>query len=162
MTTKIAVTLSADYRVTDATFGDTSKALLKPIIDALASGNQTDQANRAYPFTGATSTGGVTFDLSGSLTDAFGNTLSLTSVQCIIIRNLSTTVGEDLIVGNGANPFATFVGASVQSFTIKEDGFIILWAPKTGYTVTAGTGDILKIASAAGTPSYELIVIGRT
>ena len=49
-----------------------------------------------------------TLDLSGVLSDVFGNTLTFAEIKLIWIENLSTTSGEVLKVGAGSNPLANW------------------------------------------------------
>lgn len=54
---------------------------------------------------------------------------------------------------------------SSDIINIRPGGALILLAPDaTGYAVTAGTGDLLRIANSAGSTSvtYDIILIGAT
>ena len=59
------------------------------------SGTGNQQANRFFSDSKAIS-GADTLDLTGGLTDAFGNTLTPTAIKMLAIRNKSTTSGENL------------------------------------------------------------------
>ena len=100
-------------------------------------------------------------DLAGSLVDSFGATLAFAKIKVLLIRNLSTT--QTLTIGNGANPFLTWVGAATHTVTIPPRGVLLLVAPLAGYAVTAGTGDILKIANSATNPcDYQIVLAGTS
>lgn len=100
-------------------------------------------------------------DLAGSLTNGLGVTVALARVKFIYIKNKSTT--QVLSVGGAAsNQFINWVGDATDIVKLRPGGFLLLVAPDaTGYAVTAGTGDLLKIANgAAGASTDYDIVIG--
>jgi hypothetical protein len=100
-------------------------------------------------------------DLAGSLVDSFGGTITFAKIKVLLIRNLSTT--QTLTIGNGANPFLTWVGAAAHTVTIPPKGIFLLVAPLAGFTVTANTGDILKIANSATNPcDYQIVLAGTS
>src|SRR5574343_114647 len=94
-------------------------------------------------------------DLAGSLTDPFGATVTLAKLKFLAIRNNSTT--QTLSVGGAAaNQLAGLFAAVNDILTLPpnsataDGGWTVLLAEPTGITVTAGTGDLLKIANSAG------------
>jgi hypothetical protein len=88
----------------------------------------------------------VTVDLAGSLTDIYGQTVTLTKVRCITIKNLSTTTGFTLTVGGAAsNQFSSPFGSATDKVKVPPGGCLVLAAPLDGFTVTAGSGDQLKM-----------------
>lgn len=103
-------------------------------------------------------------DLAGGLTDPFGQTLTFTTIKGIWIYSDSANLSS-LTIGNaGSFQFATWVGAAAHTVgPILPGGFFGIYRPDaTGYAVTAGTGDILRIANGAGgTAVYDLILIGE-
>lgn len=102
-------------------------------------------------------------DLTGALTNAFGATVTQAEVVAIYVHAASTNTNSVILGGAAANQFTGPLGAGTHTLTLKPDEAILLTSP-TGWTVTAGTGDLLKVAnSAAGTSvKYSIIVIGRT
>lgn len=104
-----------------------------------------------------------TFDLSGGLTSKLdGSAVTFVEVTDLWIRNKSTTTGENLQVGGGSNPWVTWVGASGDIVIVPPGGILKLSSPIDGFGVTAGTGDILQIASSSGTISYDIKIEGRS
>lgn len=104
-----------------------------------------------------------TYDLSGGVTDVFGNALTLAKVSLIAVKNRSTTVGEIISIGAGSNPLINWVMATGDGVKIGPGGFFLIADPSlAAYAVTGGTGDVLTLASAAGSPGFDLVVIGRT
>ncbi len=96
------------------------------------------------------------------LTDPFGTTLIFAKVKVIIIENLSTA--RTLTVGGATDyPLVNWVGSATDTIKIPPGGFFAICAPGAGYAVTAGTGDLLKIANDAGTSCiYNIIIIGTS
>lgn len=100
-------------------------------------------------------------DLAGVLTDPFGVALTFATVKVIVIRAdpANTTI---LTVSPGpTNGFVGPFGASTHTVAVRPGGVVMFAAPQTGYTVTAGTGDILRIANAAGASAiYTIEILG--
>ena len=104
-------------------------------------------------------------DLSGSLTDDLGNTVIFTQVKAIIVAVPSTNPGT-LTIGpapsngftgpfSGTTPAIVLPGGEAGRFAVARFG-------ATGWTVTAATADLLRVASAAttGTYNYDLVILG--
>jgi len=103
-------------------------------------------------------------DLAGSLTDGLGASVAFTSVKLIAISAPSTN-GDVITVGGAAsNQFATPFGDASDVINLRPGGAVVLVAPDaTGYAVTAGTGDLLKIANTDdAAASYSILIIGET
>ena len=115
-----------------------------------ADGSGAGQANRVYT-NSATMTiaasGTLSIDLSGSVTDAFGNTLTLTKLRALLIEHLTTTTSTNITVGGGANPI---FGSKLSGLEINN-GDHMLFTCKNGYTITGGSADTLRIVNADGT-----------
>ncbi len=101
-------------------------------------------------------------DLSGVLVSPLGTTLVFTKIKAIIIYAYDTNT-NNVVVGGDTNALINWVGNANDLVNIRPGGFICLTAPdSTAYGVTAGTGDILKIAnsSSGSVVDYDIIVIG--
>ncbi len=101
-------------------------------------------------------------DLSGSLPGPLGGTLAFTVVRAIIIRAASTNTNNVVVGAAALNQFVGPFGAATHTIAIRPGDEYVATARNAGWTVTAGTGDILRIAnSGAGTPvNYDIIIIG--
>jgi len=100
-------------------------------------------------------------DLAGSLVDQFGTTITFVKIKAMLIRNLSAT--QTLTIGAGSNPFINWVGHPTDTIKIPPNGMFLLVAPLAGFAVTAGTGDILKVANAAGAAcDYQIALAGTS
>ena len=167
---KCSINLNA---VIDGEYGSTSAApfssraiqqVLKSLSSTFTVGTGANQANKLYSASGTVDTTGITLDLAGGLTDVFGNTITFTSIVAAAFINTETADGSYLLVGGAAsNQFYSWFSASNDVERIPSSGFILRTAPlATGFTVTAGTGDSLKMAAASGTVGYEVLILGRS
>lgn len=102
-------------------------------------------------------------DLAGSLTNAFGATITFARIKGIIIHNKNSSVGAVLTVGGAAsNAFPLFSDTS-DKYPIGPDGVFLVWEPSAAAkAVTASTGDILKMDSGAATITYDIIIVGSS
>jgi hypothetical protein len=129
---------------------------------AFVDGAGAGQATKIYVGSRSLATGAnESLDLAGGLSDAFNNVLTFAGVKAlaIIAADANTT---DLTIGNGTNPFIGPFGAAAHTIKVKPGGMFLITDPSAaGLTVTAGTGDVLKVENAAGaTATYTLVVIG--
>lgn len=104
-------------------------------------------------------------DLAGVLTDALGATVTAAELVAIMIvnRQLDGTANTtNLTIGAGLNPVVGFMGGTTPTIgPIKPGGvFMLAAADAAGLgAVTAGTGDILRIANSAGATNKYLVAI---
>lgn len=101
-------------------------------------------------------------DLAGTLIGHFGETLTFTKIKAIVILADTGNTNDVVVGGAASNGFAAPFGDPSDTLKVPAGGGITLVAPKAGWTVTAGTGDLLKIANgSSGTPvTYTIVVIG--
>ena len=112
--------------------------------------------------TRATISGATDYDLSGSLTSIIdGSTVSFPIVMGIFVKNLSTTSGQGVQMGGDAAGVVGWISANSDWVRIGASGFIGIWSPIDGYTVTNATADVLQFAPDAGSPQIDLLVVGR-
>lgn len=103
-------------------------------------------------------------DLAGVLTDAFGATLTFARIKGIIVKAASGNTNNIVVGGAASNAWSTLLGATGTA-TVRPGGYFAAGASDaTAYAVTAGTGDLLKIAnSGSGTPvTYDIFLIGTS
>lgn len=136
-------------------------SLSKSYISEVTEGTSADQADVVFHANRSlTAAASEDLDLSGSLTDPFNATVSLARVKRLVIRNNSTT--GTLTIGGAASaawagPFSSGGTATIG----PECVFVCERKDATGYPVTAGTGDKLKILNNGGTTStYDIVVVG--
>jgi hypothetical protein len=105
-------------------------------------------------------------DLAGVLTDAFGASITFARIKGLII-SASAANTNNVIIGNAtSNAWAALLGAT-GTVTLRPGaclGVMAGPADVTGYAVTAGTGDVLKVANSAGGSSvtYDVVLIGAS
>ncbi|MER7801249.1 hypothetical protein ABTX71_13050 [Streptomyces parvulus] len=105
-------------------------------------------------------------DLTGTLVDAFGATISMARVKGIIVAAAAGNT-NNVVLGNAtSNAWATLLGAT-HTLTLRPGAFVAVGtgaADATGYAVTAGTGDLLKVANSGGSTSvtYDIHIIGAS
>jgi hypothetical protein len=102
-------------------------------------------------------------DLTGSLTGMLGGTVAMAEVCAIYVEAASTNTNSVVIGGAASNGFLGPFGGATHTLSLAPGEFTLL-SSQNGWAVTAGTGDLLKVAnSGAGTSvTYNIIIIGRT
>jgi hypothetical protein len=120
--------------------------------------------------------GTTTMDLSGALTDSFGNVVQFAEVVLIALRNNRLDAGAYIQLA----PAATFgfgrlatskgfwpadIAADADQGNIVGPGAWLTLYDPTGVPVTAGTGDLLTIltsAVAGSTNAWDILILGRS
>ncbi len=129
----------------------------------LANGSGVDQAQKIFADARSLAASATeNLDLAGALTDPLGATLTFATVKGIFIKAGAANPGN---LTFGAHATAAFVGPfadATDALTVRPGELLPLFAPGTGYTVTATTADMLKVAAAAtaGTYTYEIVIVG--
>lgn len=102
-------------------------------------------------------------DLAGGLTDAFGASLTFVEIVALLITADAGNTNNVEVGGAASNAWAALFGDATDKVKLKPGASLML-ACETGYAVTAGTGDLLKIANGgSGTAvTYTLTLIGRS
>lgn len=165
LTTSLTLSLTATLTAA-ADIGTPEHRIPVTFSDDLATGTGADQADQVWADTrtlGATTSEDL--DLSGTLTNGLGQTVTFARIKGIYIRNKSTTAGAVLAVGGHAtSAFVNWVANATDIINIRNGGVLFLWAPDaTAYAVTASTGDILKINNtSAASMDYDIVIIGAT
>lgn len=130
----------------------------------LTNGTGADQANNIWTDTRTiTASGTDDIDLAGSLTNAFGTTLTFTKIKGIIVSAAAANTNNVLVGGDATAALVNWVGNATDIITVQPGGTFAIYTPSsTGYAVTATTGDILQIANSAGSTSvtYDIVIIG--
>jgi hypothetical protein len=105
-------------------------------------------------------------DLAGVLTDAFGASLTFVKVKGLFIAADITNTNNVVIGGAATNPWAALLGATGTATLRPGASMGVMAGPAdaTAYTVTGGSGDLLKAAnSGAGTSvTYDIVIIGTS
>lgn len=107
----------------------------------------------------------VDIDLAGGLTDALGAALTFARVKALFLRAAVGNSNNVVIGGAASNQFVGPFGAAAHTIAVKPGGFMGFVAPDaTGWAVTAGTGDLLRIANsgAGSSVTYDVVIIGAS
>ncbi|MET9729669.1 hypothetical protein ABZZ79_03080 [Streptomyces sp. NPDC006458] len=105
-------------------------------------------------------------DLAGVLLDAYGAAVTFARIKGIVIAADDENTNNVIVGAAAGSPWATLLGAT-HTLTLRPGAFVAVGtglADATGYAVTAGTGDQLKVAnSGSGTPvTYDIHIIGAS
>lgn len=116
--------------------------------------------------------GNDVIDLAGSLKDAFGDTLNFAIIRAIMIVNQSHliwdthTVATDatITIGNATNRLMFFTSATDTLTLHPTDIFVVTRNTATGFAVTPGSVDEIKILNNDGADKalYDILLIGES
>jgi len=159
----IALQMLAQVRGILSANGDGGVATLnlnESLSKSIANGTGLNQANALYidDFSIAAS-GSLSIDLT-SLTDRFGEALTFSKVKEILLIADATNT-NDVVYGNGTNPFVGPLSAGTATITVKPGNvFHVSNYSASGWTVTDTTADTIKLAnSGSGSAVTGTIVI---
>ena len=175
LATTLRLTLTCTATKTADLSGTPSSTPSLTLSDTLADGTAADQANIVYFDSGTMiADADLSLDLSGTLSDVYGDTITALRVKAIAIKNTSTTASILKVGGGtadaGTNAFASWLhrtgtsAAGSEGVLVRPGGVFLLWAPDaTAYAVTAGTGDILMIQEQSTlAAAYEVMIVLAT
>ncbi len=100
-------------------------------------------------------------DLLGTLTDAFGATVNAAEIVLVYVKAAAGNTNS-VIIGNVTNGWPGPLGAT-GTYTVLP-GEYFLAVSRSGWAVTAGTADLLKLAnsSSGSSVTYDILILGRT
>lgn len=133
--------------------------------DSLADGTGLDQCDLVYGAKAVALSGSGTnnLDVAGTLSDFYGATITAVKLKFFYFKNLSTTAGDTITLGNHASAALLLWGAAAHTKTVGPNGVLYHWEPSlAGVTVTASTGDILKILNDSANANTYDIAFGGT
>lgn len=117
---------------------------------ALTDGRGADSADVVYVTSFNLAAGAnLDIDLNGGANEtAFGDALAFAKLRGIMLLNDDTTDGDVLRLGGiGATGLVNWISANTAYVTVGPGMFLIHRTDATGYAVTAGTADILRITN---------------
>ncbi|MGL3208693.1 hypothetical protein [Bradyrhizobium sp. BR 1433] len=101
-------------------------------------------------------------DLSGVLVDAFGQTIAAANIKAIEISADPANTTNLTVGGAAANTFVGPFADPTDALVLKPGARAVLFDP-AGWTVTAATGDLLKVANSAGaSATYRIKLLGAS
>lgn len=132
---------------------------------ALAAGTGANQSDRLFSDTRTlTASASESLDLAGSLTDAFGATITMARIKAILVTASSGNTNDVQVTRPAANGVPLFLAAS-DGLPVRPGGAFLWVAPDaTGIAVTAGTGDLITFTNSAGSTSvtYSVVIVGAS
>ena len=149
LSASINISISATH-VNALDLGNVTDSVSRTISQAFANGAGANQANKFYhDQIDIAASGSTTLDLSGSLTDGLGQTVTIAELKALIVKNNST--GDKLTMGDATNPVGIF-GADAHTIDIFPGGvFAMTWPTADGLAIAAGVSDELKFAHEGAT-----------
>lgn len=120
--------------------------------------------DKAYSATVALAATPTDLDLAGSLSDAFGDTITGSSLKLVAIKNLSASSGDVILVGAGTNPVGLFVAdAATDKMRVPAGGAVMWYAgPTDVQAITGASNDLLRLDPGSDTFSAEILVVVGT
>lgn len=160
---QVGASLSQALDLTTAT-----APLTKAYQAAFTSGVLAGQADRVFSDTRTlTASANEDLDLAGVLIDALGAVCTFARVKALIVAADKANTNDVLVGGAATNGFFTWSGGATHQVRVRPGGVFAHFAGAadlTGYTVTAATGDLLRVTNSAGVSSvnYDIIIIGAS
>lgn len=138
-----------------------SAPLQRSSVTTFTSGTGSGAANMIFTDDRSLSSGASeNLDLAGGLTDPFGTTITFATVKALIVECAAANT-VDITIGNAAsNGFTGPFGGATHTAACRPGGTVVFVAPQTGWTVTASTGDLLKVLAGAAAVTYKVTIIG--
>lgn len=162
LTTTVGLQITYNHVVTGGTLLNTPADVYTFIMDfTWQSGTAINNADLVWASSRSLAATNETLTFAGgSVSDVFGTALTFVKIKLIAIRNLATTAGFNLTVGNALHPLPLF-SAGTATMTIGPDGRWFRAEPSlAGIAVGSGATDSIKIDAGANTVPYQILVIG--
>lgn len=133
----------------------------------LTDGTGATQADRLYQAQGTiAASSSVDLDLAGSLVDLFGSTITFVRIKGLYIAAATGNTNNVVVGAAATNQWATLLNTT-GTIQIRPGACALFIAGSTdtvGWTVTAGTGDLLRLTNggAGSTVTYDIAIIGAS
>ena len=169
----VTATLVAQFKATQTGANDFGGPTFTPEVSkiiSLTSGTSAGMADIVWcDQRTVSSASNDDLDLSGVLTDAFGATVTAVELVALIVINApasGTANTTNLAIGGATNPVVGFLGGTTPTIgPVRPGSFVFLGSSDAaGFgAITAGTGDILRIANSAGAAAtYQIALVARS
>lgn len=163
--TSVQVNVSSSH-IKSLDLGDATFPISLAATISLLNGTGAGQADLIFTDTRTVSASPNTesLDLAGSLTDAYGTTMTFARIKAIIVSAASANAANINVVRPASNGVPLFLAAS-DGISVRPGGFFA-WgcSDATGVAVTAGTGDLIAFTGSTGTAAftYTIVIIGAS
>jgi len=131
----------------------------------MATGTASGKADQIFADTRTLSASATEdLDLAASLVDALGTTLTFVKVKAIYIKAASGNTNNVEVTPAAANGFLGAFNAAADQVDIAPGGMFLVTAPAAGWSVTAGTGDLITVTNSAGSTAvtYDVVIVGTS
>lgn len=146
-------------------FGNIVDSPTLNLDDTLADGIGLDQADIIWHDERTVTAAAETLDLTALTRTVFGDTatLNFVKVKGLVIKNKSTTAGENLTVGNAAtNGWTGWTNPATATIAIGPNAWQGFWEPNLAGRAVSGTNKSLKIDPGAATIVYRIFILGAS
>lgn len=153
-----SLTRTSDLATPAAPFALEFSGKLKP-------GTLNNQADLVYADTGTiAASGNVSIDLAGALTGPFGTAVVFVEIVAIMVKAAAENTNNVIVGGATLNAFLGPFGDATDTVAVGPGQVFLITAPAAGWPVTAGTGDLLRLANSAGGTgvNYDIVIVGRS
>lgn len=162
--TSVSVSVSSNH-VKSLDLGDANFPISLTQAISLLNGTGAGQGDLIFTDTRTlTASATENLDLAGSLTDAYGATITFARIKAVVVVAASGNTNDVQVTRPASNGVPLFMAAG-DGIALAPGDFMA-WATSgaTGKVVTAGTGDLLTVTNSAGTTSvtYTVIIIGAS
>lgn len=160
--TRLKLTLDANF-TSPLDLQSRSAPLAMALSKALTNGVGANQADMVWSDQRTiTASSTDSLDLAGSLTGAFGTTLTFARIKVVVIAASASNTNNVNLTRPASNGVPLFLAAG-DGIPVRPDG-MVCWVARdaTGVAVTAGTGDLIDIVNSAGGTSvtYDIAIVG--
>lgn len=160
----VKVSINATLTKT-ADFESASSAIAHALSVAFTDGTAAGMADRIFKDTRTLAASATEdLDLSGALTNIYGEAVVFADVRCILITADSGNTNNVNVTRPASNGLPIFLAAS-DGVAVRPGGaFLYLAQDATAIPVTAGTGDLLTLTNSSGTTgvTYSITIIGAS
>lgn len=164
LSANVKVSINATLTKT-ADFESASSAIAHALSLAFSDGTAAGQADLIFKDTRTLAASATEdLDMSGALTNIYGETVVFADVRAILITADSANTNNVNVTRPASNGLPLFLAAS-DGVAVRPGGaFLYVARDATGIPVTAGTGDLLTLTNSAGSTSvtYSITVIGAS
>jgi len=162
---RVKADISFDTNSVALDLGSRSAPLTYSILKSITDGTGANQCQKLFSDTRTiAASGNEDLDLAGTgLQDMLNVNLALTAVKVLYVKAADANTNDVVIKGAASNGFLGPFGAAAHTVTLKPGQFFLVTnLTASGWTVTAGTGDLLNVAnsSSGSSVSYDIIIAG--
>ncbi len=135
-------------------------------ITPIAPGTGAGQADRMYSDRRTlAASANEDLDLAGGLASPFGVAAqTFAKIKAILVIAAPENTNDVVVGGAASNAFAAPFDAADNKVKVPPGGMMLLTAPAAGWTVTASTADLFRIANGgSGTGvTYDIMILGTS